>query len=167
MSGTTGKPKGVMLSHRNVVANVVAALARVAAHEGDRFLSFLPLSHTFERTAGYYLPMAAGACVAFARSTPLLAEDMLPRNDRRSFAVPRIFERVQSRLQETIAGSTVQAFASSSRRRPSAGAGSSAARARASPVGSPPSATRWRGRCSMPWWRDPCASASAAGCGLP
>ena len=59
-SGTTGKPKGVMLTHGNVVSNVDATLDRVAPRASDVFLSFLPLSHTFERTAGYYLPIAAG-----------------------------------------------------------------------------------------------------------
>ena len=67
-SGTTGRPKGVMLTHRNVVANVLAVLACVAPTADDLFLSFLPLSHTFERTGGYYLPIAAGSAVAFARS---------------------------------------------------------------------------------------------------
>ena len=72
-SGTTGKPKGVMLTHRNVVADVKAVLARIQPLPSDVFLSFLPLSHTFERTGGYYLPMAAGSCVAYARSVALLA----------------------------------------------------------------------------------------------
>ncbi|MBU0826706.1 MAG: AMP-binding protein, partial [Gammaproteobacteria bacterium] len=59
-SGTTGKPKGVMLTHRNVVSDVKAVLDRIAPTVDDVFLSFLPLSHTFERTGGYYLPIAAG-----------------------------------------------------------------------------------------------------------
>jgi len=75
-SGTTGKPKGVMLTHRNVVSDVKAVLQRIQPTVEDVFLSFLPLSHTFERTAGYYLPMAAGSCVAYARSVALLAEDL-------------------------------------------------------------------------------------------
>src|SRR5262245_10473932 len=54
-SGTTGKPKGVMLSHRSIVSNVFAALARAPVGSDDVFLSFLPLSHMFERTVGYYL----------------------------------------------------------------------------------------------------------------
>jgi len=65
-----------MLTHANVVANVRAVLDRVAPLASDVFLSFLPLSHTFERTGGYYLPVAAGACVAYARSVALLAEDL-------------------------------------------------------------------------------------------
>jgi long-chain acyl-CoA synthetase len=59
-SGTTGKPKGVMLTHRNVVSNVEALLQIVDVRADDQFLSFLPLSHTFERTVGYYTPVAAG-----------------------------------------------------------------------------------------------------------
>ncbi|HKK14340.1 MAG TPA: AMP-binding protein, partial [Gammaproteobacteria bacterium] len=67
-SGTTGRPKGVMLSHRNMLSVAHAALTRVDCYRQDLFLSFLPLSHTLERTCGYYVPMMAGATVAFARS---------------------------------------------------------------------------------------------------
>src|SRR6185295_3461030 len=75
-SGTTGKPKGVMLTHRNVVSNVFALLERMEVRTDDLFLSFLPLSHTFERTVGYYLPIAAGSCVAYARSVKELLQDL-------------------------------------------------------------------------------------------
>jgi long-chain acyl-CoA synthetase len=108
-SGTTGKPKGVMLSHGNVLSNVAAALARVAPREDDLFLSFLPLSHTFERTAGYYLPMAAGSCVAYVRSVAQLAEDMLTQRPTILISVPRIYERVLAKLQEMLAGSKAKA----------------------------------------------------------
>lgn len=107
-SGTTGKPKGVMLTHRNVVANVQAILARVAPTVDDMFLSFLPLSHTFERTAGYYLPMASGSCVAYARSVPLLAEDLKTVRPTVLISVPRIYERVFAKLQETLATSPLK-----------------------------------------------------------
>lgn len=108
-SGTTGKPKGVMLTHRNVVANVQATLQRVAPTPDDLFLSFLPLSHTFERTAGYYLPIAAGCCVAFARSVALLAEDMKTQRPTILISVPRIYERVYAKLQQTL-GSGLKAW---------------------------------------------------------
>ncbi|SFC77684.1 long-chain acyl-CoA synthetase [Polaromonas sp. OV174] len=104
-SGTTGKPKGVMLTHGNVVANVRAIMARVAPKPDDVFLSFLPLSHTFERTAGYYLAIAAGSCVAYARSVSLLAEDLKSVRPTILVSVPRIYERVFAKLQETLAGS--------------------------------------------------------------
>lgn len=107
-SGTTGKPKGVMLTHRNVLSNVKAALARVQAGTGDVFLSFLPLSHTFERTGGYYLPIAAGSCVAFARSTSQLPEDMKTVRPTVLISVPRIYERVYAKLQAMLEGSPVK-----------------------------------------------------------
>jgi len=107
-SGTTGKPKGVMLTHRNVVSNVQATLQRVAPVADDVFLSFLPLSHTFERTAGYYAPIAAGCCVAFARSTDKLAEDMKAVRPTILVSVPRIYERVYAKLQAMLAGSAVK-----------------------------------------------------------
>ncbi len=107
-SGTTGKPKGVMLTHRNVVANVQAILQRVVPTADDVFLSFLPLSHTFERTAGYYLPIAVGCCVVYARSVTLLAEDLKTVRPTVLISVSRIYERVFARLQESLAGSPLK-----------------------------------------------------------
>nr|WP_315799606.1 AMP-dependent synthetase/ligase [Bradyrhizobium sp. SZCCHNR1002] len=95
-SGTTGRPKGVMLSHDNVVANVKAIHQRLAADIDDVFLSFLPLSHTFERTAGYYYAIAIGACVAYARSVRQLSEDLLEVRPTILVSVPRIYERIYS-----------------------------------------------------------------------
>jgi long-chain acyl-CoA synthetase len=63
-SGTTGRPKGVMLSHQNMLQNARAGLEAFDVYTDDVFLSFLPLSHMFERTGGYYLTMLAGAEVA-------------------------------------------------------------------------------------------------------
>jgi long-chain acyl-CoA synthetase len=107
-SGTTGKPKGVMLTHDNVLENVKATLKRVAPVPEDVFLSFLPLSHTFERTAGYYLPIAAGCCVAHARSVALLSEDMKAVRPTILISVPRIYERVYSVLQGMLAKSALK-----------------------------------------------------------
>ncbi|MGM0679459.1 MAG: AMP-binding protein, partial [Pseudomonadota bacterium] len=76
-SGTTGKPKGVMLSHENILWNACAASKCERFYNDDVYLSFLPLSHMFERTGGYYLPMVAGSTVAYARSIEKLAEDLL------------------------------------------------------------------------------------------
>jgi len=97
-SGTTGQPKGVMLSHRNMLTNAAAGLQQVAIYPGDRFLSFLPLSHMFERTAGYTIPIMAGACVAFVRSIDLLAEDLQHIRPTVLVAVPRIFERIYNKM---------------------------------------------------------------------
>ncbi len=98
-SGTTGKPKGVMLSHNNLVQNVYSGLRSMAVFPSDLFLSFLPLCHTLERTAGYYLPMMAGATVAYARSIPELAEDLIVVRPTILVSVPRIFERVYGRIK--------------------------------------------------------------------
>lgn len=98
-SGTTGKPKGVMLSHRNILWNARSGLRHVHITDDDLFLSFLPLSHTLERTAGYYLPMMAGASVAYARSIPLLGEDLMTVRPTVLISVPRIYERVVIKVQ--------------------------------------------------------------------
>jgi len=70
--------------------------------DDDLFLSFLPLSHTFERTVGYYLPIAAGASVAFARSVPLLMADLAAIRPTILVSVPRIYERAYAALKESV-----------------------------------------------------------------
>nr|WP_308606025.1 AMP-dependent synthetase/ligase [Massilia sp. DJPM01] len=109
-SGTTGKPKGVMLTHDNVLENVKATMLRVAPVAQDVFLSFLPLSHTFERTAGYYLPIAAGSCVAHARSVALLSDDLKAVRPTILISVPRIYERMYSAIAGKLAGSRVKSM---------------------------------------------------------
>ncbi|MEN8180634.1 MAG: long-chain fatty acid--CoA ligase [Pseudomonadota bacterium] len=99
-SGTTGRPKGVMLSHKNMLSIAHAALTVVNCYRQDSFLSFLPLSHTLERTAGYYLPIMTGSSVAYARSIPQLAEDLQTIRPTAIIAVPRIFERVYARIHD-------------------------------------------------------------------
>jgi long-chain acyl-CoA synthetase len=99
-SGTTGRPKGVMLTHANVMANVKAIHARVPGQADDVFLSFLPLSHTFERTAGYYYAIALGATVAYVRSTQQLPEDLKTVQPTILVSVPRIYERFYARIME-------------------------------------------------------------------
>jgi len=101
-SGTTGRPKGVMLSHQNILTNAAGGLKLVPAYTDDLFLSFLPLSHMLERMAGYYLPMMAGASIAYARGIPELAEDFLSRRPTGLFSVPRIYERIYAKLNEQL-----------------------------------------------------------------
>ena len=98
-SGTTGRPKGVMLSHRNILWNAHRSLQMVDCRDDEVFLSFLPLSHTLERTGGYYLPMMLGATVAYNRSIPQLADDLLAVRPTILISVPRIFERVYNKIQ--------------------------------------------------------------------
>ncbi len=98
-SGTTGRPKGVMLSHYNILWNAYASLQVVKCYPDEIFLSFLPLSHTLERTAGYYLPMMVGGTVAYNRSVPQLGDDLLVIRPTILMSVPRIFERVYNKIQ--------------------------------------------------------------------
>ena len=102
-SGTTGKPKGVMLSHKNMLENAASALQCFDVTTQDLFLSFLPLSHTLERTAGCYLTMMAGACVAYARSIPQLGEDLVAIRPTIMISVPRIYERVYATIKARLA----------------------------------------------------------------
>ncbi len=101
-SGTTGRPKGVMLSHRNILDNAWASSQAGPLCPGDRFLSFLPLSHMLERTGGCYMPMMIGAEVAFARSIQGLSEDLVTVKPTVLISVPRIYERVHARIQNTL-----------------------------------------------------------------
>lgn len=101
-SGTTGRPKGVMLSHGNMLSVAHGGIALLDVYEEDVFLSFLPLSHTLERTAGYYLPIMSGSSVAYARSVAQLGEDLLHIRPTLMIAVPRIFERVYGKIKDQL-----------------------------------------------------------------
>ena len=99
-SGTTGRPKGVMLSHHNMLSVAHGGLTLLDCYQEDVFLSFLPLSHTLERTAGYYLSIMTGSCTAYSRSVAQLGEDLLNVKPTILVAVPRIFERVYGRISD-------------------------------------------------------------------
>ncbi len=101
-SGTTGRPKGVMLSHRNILSNAEAIVARIPAYREDVFLSFLPLSHMLERTAGYYYPMLSGSEVVFARSIETVGEDLKQIRPTVLISVPRMFERAYARIETAL-----------------------------------------------------------------
>ena len=97
-SGTTGRPKGVMLSHGNILSNACAGVDAIPCYHEDVFLSFLPLSHMLERTVGYYAPMVAGSMMVFARSVQDLADDLLSQRPTVLVSVPRIYERVYNKI---------------------------------------------------------------------
>jgi long-chain acyl-CoA synthetase len=101
-SGTTGKPKGVMLTHENMLWNAWYSSHCYPFTADEVFLSFLPLSHTLERTGGYYLPMLLGAEVVFARSITLLAHDIQSIRPTVLVSVPRIYERMYARIMDAL-----------------------------------------------------------------
>ncbi len=106
-SGTTGRPKGVMLSHHNILSNAYGCAQIVTVRPEDLLLSFLPLSHTFERTAGYYTPMLCGATIAYARSVRQLQEDLLIIRPTIMISVPRIYEKIYAGIQTRLAEGSV------------------------------------------------------------
>jgi long-chain acyl-CoA synthetase len=110
-SGTTGEPKGVMLSHDNIASNVAAITAILPLHDGDRCLSFLPLSHIFERMAGHYLMFALGATICYAESIEALMDNFAEVQPTIVFSVPRIYEKVLTGAIETARASGGLRFA--------------------------------------------------------
>ncbi|ACU03773.1 AMP-dependent synthetase/ligase [Pedobacter heparinus] len=97
-SGTTGTPKGVMLSHSNFVENVKVCLQQIPViDETETFLSFLPLSHVFERTATYHVCCAQGCRIAYAQSLELLAKNMAEIKPTVMSCVPRLLEKIHDK----------------------------------------------------------------------
>ena len=94
-SGTTGRPKGAMISHANVMWTIRSAAAVVHVREGERFLSFLPLSHIAERMISDFLAVTIGGETWFARSLATVAEDLRDCHPTAFFAVPRVWEKFQ------------------------------------------------------------------------
>ena len=98
-SGTTGVPKGVMLSHNNILTNVRYLTEQSGViDKDDVLLSFLPLSHILERTAGYYLTISNGALLAFADSIEKVPENMVEIRPTVMVSVPRLFEKIYHRI---------------------------------------------------------------------
>ncbi|MCX6789881.1 MAG: long-chain fatty acid--CoA ligase [Candidatus Gribaldobacteria bacterium] len=99
-SGTTGEPKGVMLTHNNFLSNSVAVTEVVAVKPSDIFLSFLPLSHVLERLAGYYAPLLSGATIAYAENIKQLSANLKEIKPTFLISVPRIFEKMYETIWE-------------------------------------------------------------------
>ena len=100
-SGTTGDSKGVMLTHAAIVANLIDVDEAVHFEETDEALSFLPLSHAFERTT-VYMYLYKGVSIAFAESLDTVARDMVQVRPTVMTGVPRVFERLYARVHEMI-----------------------------------------------------------------
>ena len=105
-SGTTGAPKGVMLSHKNFIENYLGANEYIKIRDSDISLSFLPLSHVFERLAGYYFMMANGATIAYAESMQTVAEDMQVVKPTVAACVPRFYEKIHGAICEKMESSS-------------------------------------------------------------
>ena len=102
-SGTTGIPKGVMLTHRNILFDVWYTVKKAGVLSGHEvLLSFLPLSHVLERSVGYYLPFLIGGLIAFADSFEKIAENMIEVKPSLIVSVPRLFEKIYSRIFESV-----------------------------------------------------------------
>ena len=98
-SGTTGRPKGVMLTHAAILWNAEANTKGITPLPSDVFLSILPLTHAFERTIGYYLPMMTGSRVVYARSAERLQDDLATIRPTMLVAVPRLYERIYEAMR--------------------------------------------------------------------
>jgi long-chain acyl-CoA synthetase len=107
-SGTTGEPKGVMLTHTNFVTNVQDAQVRYPFERVKTALSVLPLSHAFERTCGYYCVLFSGICIAYAESQASIADNILEIKPQAMIAVPRLFEKIYSKVIEQASHSPVK-----------------------------------------------------------
>jgi len=106
-SGTTADPKGAMLTHGNVVSNVIASLKALPLREGDRCLSFLPLTHIFERMAGHYCMWHIGSAIYYAESVNTVAADLMVARPTVLCSVPRIYEKIYARIQDSVAAGSL------------------------------------------------------------
>jgi long-chain acyl-CoA synthetase len=100
-SGTTGEPKGVMLTHDNIYSNVAASRKAIPFEGRDVGLSFLPLSHIFERMAGHYMMFATGTSIAYAESIDTVPINLQEVKPTLVLSVPRLYEKMYARILET------------------------------------------------------------------
>jgi len=101
-SGTTGDPKGVILTHKNFISNAKAAVSLIGCGPDDVFLSFLPLSHSFERMAGYYIPVLGGSTIAYAESVDKVRDNLPEVRPTIMSSVPRLYEKIYAGLREKV-----------------------------------------------------------------
>ncbi|WP_245799282.1 AMP-dependent synthetase/ligase [Virgibacillus siamensis] len=102
-SGTTGKPKGVMLTHGNFLSNLEAVqFWLIELMPEDLSLSYLPLSHVFERMAGHYMPLSVGTTIAYAESIDTIQDNLVEVKPTVLTSVPRLFEKVYAKVMDEI-----------------------------------------------------------------
>lgn len=102
-SGTTGRFKGVMLTNHNLVSDITGVLTMIEITSNDRFLSVLPLSHVFERTVGYYIPIVCGSTIAYVEDPGRLSEIAQAERPTIIIGVPRLFEKVYQAVKDKAA----------------------------------------------------------------
>ncbi|GAG26329.1 unnamed protein product, partial [marine sediment metagenome] len=102
-SGTTGKPKGAMLTHSNFISNIKMSLEVIKIKEDDILLSFLPICHVFERMAGYYMPLYVGCTIAYAESIQAVSDNMREVRPTIMMSVPRLYEKMYNLVQDSVA----------------------------------------------------------------
>jgi long-chain acyl-CoA synthetase len=108
-SGTTGEPKGVMLTHDNLYSNTMTAAVQIPFAGKDVCLSFLPLSHIFERMAGHYLMLHVGCSIAYAESMDTVPVDMQTVRPTIVLSVPRLYEKMYARvLENALSGGAIK-----------------------------------------------------------
>lgn len=108
-SGTTGNPKGVMLTHTNFLSNYNACKSLIDVNNSDVLLSFLPLSHVFERLGGHYVPIFSGSKIAYAEGTFTVAQNMQEVSPTVMLSVPRLYETMHDRVLRAVeAGSPLK-----------------------------------------------------------
>ncbi|MBA4494503.1 AMP-dependent synthetase/ligase [Paenactinomyces guangxiensis] len=101
-SGTTGNPKGVMLSHGNILSNIIGSLYYLPVTHHDLSLSFLPVSHIFERTCGHFTPMYAGGTIAYAENLTTVPQNILEVKPTLITSVPRLYEKIYGQIMQQI-----------------------------------------------------------------
>lgn len=101
-SGTTGEPKGALLTHGNFASNVQTACVLIAFQPGDVALSFLPLSHVFERMAGHFTLIYRGCTIAYAESVEKVPDNLQEVQPHLMMSVPRLYEKMYARVQEKV-----------------------------------------------------------------
>jgi long-chain acyl-CoA synthetase len=101
-SGTTGEMKGVMLTHGNIASNVTTSCTLFDLSERDECLSFLPLSHIFERMFGHYSMFHSGVLINYAESVDTVAADMQRWRPTLMASVPRLYEKIYGRVLDAV-----------------------------------------------------------------
>lgn len=101
-SGTTGTPKGVILTHENILSNMEAAHERFELRQDDIHLSYLPLSHILERMCGAFIPLSCGSTICYAESVDAIADEFRRVRPTIFTTVPRLLEKVEERIEATV-----------------------------------------------------------------